>query len=114
MRISDWSSDVCSSDLDLPLIEDEMRKIVAEKMPIERSVKSRDEAVAFFKGIGERYKAEIIASIPASEDLSLYSQGEFTDLCRGPHGPRPHKPRAFKTGREWWREKVGQYVVITG
>src|SRR3546814_16331870 len=89
MRISDWSSDVCSSDLDLPLIEDEMRKIVAEKMPIERSVKSRDEAVAFSKGIGERYKAEIIESIPASEDLSLYSQGERSEERR--------------VGKEWVR-----------
>jgi len=91
---------------DLPLIEDEMHKIVAEKTPIQRSVKSRDEAVAFFKGIGEHYKAEIIASIPASEELSLYSQGEFTDLCRGPHVPNTDKLRAFKLMKvagAYWR-----------
>ncbi|PKM06126.1 MAG: threonine--tRNA ligase [Gammaproteobacteria bacterium HGW-Gammaproteobacteria-4] len=91
---------------DLPLIEDEMRKIVAEKAPIARSVKSRDEAVAFFKGIGEHYKAEIIESIPASEDLSLYTQGEFTDLCRGPHVPSTDKLRAFKLMKvagAYWR-----------
>ncbi|PKM14813.1 MAG: threonine--tRNA ligase [Gammaproteobacteria bacterium HGW-Gammaproteobacteria-2] len=91
---------------DLPLIEDEMRKIVAEKVPVERSVKSRDDAVAFFKGIGEHYKAEIIASIPASEDLSLYTQGEFTDLCRGPHVPSTDKLRAFKLMKvagAYWR-----------
>ncbi len=91
---------------DLPLIEDEMRKIVAEKMPVERSVKSRDDAVAFFEGIGEHYKAEIIASIPASEDLSLYTQGEFTDLCRGPHVPSTDKLRAFKLMKvagAYWR-----------
>src|SRR3546814_15655095 len=64
-------------------IEAEMHKLVAEQLPVTRSVKSRDEAVAFFRGLGENYKAEIIEGIPASEDLSLYSQGEFTDLCRG-------------------------------
>ena len=81
---------------DLPKIEAEMHKIVAEQLPVTRSVKSRDEAVAFFRGIGENYKAEIISSIPASEDLSLYSQGEFTDLCRGPHVPNTGKLRSFK------------------
>jgi threonyl-tRNA synthetase len=72
---------------DLAKIEEEMQKIVKEAHPVSRSVKSRDEAVAFFKGMGEHYKAEIIESIPSDEDLSLYSQGEFTDLCRGPHVP---------------------------
>src|SRR6185437_15973016 len=76
---------------DLPKIEAEMHKIVAEQLPVTRSVKSRDEAVAFFRGLGESYKAEIIEGIPASEDLSLYSQGEFTDLCRGPHVPNTGK-----------------------
>ncbi|HJW46916.1 MAG TPA: TGS domain-containing protein, partial [Lysobacter sp.] len=72
---------------DLPAIEAEMQKIVKESLPVSRSVKSRDDAVAFFRGMGEEYKAEIIESIPANEELSLYSQGEFTDLCRGPHVP---------------------------
>ena len=91
---------------DLPAIEAEMLKIVKEAHPVSRSVKSRDEAVAFFRGIGEVYKAEIIESIPASEDLSLYSQGEFTDLCRGPHVPGTDKLRAFKLMKvagAYWR-----------
>ena len=69
-------------------------------------MKSRDDAVAFFKGMGEHYKAEIIESIPADEDLSLYSQGEFTDLCRGPHVPSTDKLRAFKLMKvagAYWR-----------
>ncbi|HEX4853010.1 threonine--tRNA ligase [Arenimonas sp.] len=91
---------------DLPAIEAEMQKIVKEALPVTRSVKSRDEAVAFFKGLGEHYKAEIIESIPATEDLSLYSQGEFTDLCRGPHVPGTDKLRAFKLMKvagAYWR-----------
>ena len=91
---------------DLPAIEAEMQKIVKEALPVSRSVKSRDEAVAFFKGMGEAYKAEIIESIPASEDLSLYSQGEFTDLCRGPHVPATDKLRSFKLMKvagAYWR-----------
>ena len=91
---------------DLPAIEAEMQKIVKEAHPVSRSVKSRDDAVAFFRGIGEAYKAEIIESIPASEDLSLYSQGEFTDLCRGPHVPGTDKLRAFKLMKvagAYWR-----------
>jgi len=91
---------------DLPKIEAEMQKIVAEKLPLSRSLKSRDEAVAYFQGLGEHFKAEIIASIPAEEDLSLYSQGEFTDLCRGPHVPSTDKLRAFKLMKvagAYWR-----------
>ncbi|WP_449429029.1 threonine--tRNA ligase [Rhodanobacter umsongensis] len=91
---------------DLPKIEAEMEKIVAEQLPVTRSVKSRDEAVAFFRGMGENYKAEIIEGIPANEDLSLYSQGEFTDLCRGPHVPNTGKLRAFKLMKvagAYWR-----------
>ncbi|HEY8585469.1 MAG TPA: threonine--tRNA ligase [Rhodanobacter sp.] len=91
---------------DLPKIEAEMLKIVAEKLPVTRSVKSRDEAVAFFRGLGEHYKAEIIEGIPASEDLSLYSQGEFTDLCRGPHVPNTGKLHSFKLMKvagAYWR-----------
>ncbi|MFH2078159.1 MAG: threonine--tRNA ligase [Pseudomonadota bacterium] len=91
---------------DLPAIEAEMLKIVKEALPVTRSVKTRDEAVAFFKGLGEHYKAEIIESIPANEDLSLYSQGEFTDLCRGPHVPGTDKLRSFKLMKvagAYWR-----------
>ena len=91
---------------DLGKIEAEMEKIVKEALPVSRSVKSRDEAVAFFRGLGEDYKAEIIESIPANEELSLYSQGEFTDLCRGPHVPNTGKLRAFKLMKvagAYWR-----------
>lgn len=91
---------------DLPAIEAEMQKIVKEALPVSRSVKSRDDAVGFFRGLGENYKAEIIESIPAAEDLSLYSQGEFTDLCRGPHVPSTDKLRAFKLMKvagAYWR-----------
>jgi threonyl-tRNA synthetase len=91
---------------DLPKIEAEMHKLVAEQLPVTRSVKSRDEAVAFFRGLGENYKAEIIEGIPANEDLSLYSQGEFTDLCRGPHVPNTGKLHSFKLMKvagAYWR-----------
>jgi threonyl-tRNA synthetase len=91
---------------DLPKIEAEMQKIVAEKLAVSRTVKSRDEAITFFRGLGEHYKAEIIQSIPVNEDLSLYSQGEFTDLCRGPHVPGTDKLRAFKLMKvagAYWR-----------
>jgi threonyl-tRNA synthetase len=91
---------------DLPKIEAEMHKIVAEQLPVTRSVKSRDAAVAFFRGLGEHYKAEIIGGIPAGEDLSLYTQGEFTDLCRGPHVPNTGKLRPFKLMKvagAYWR-----------
>jgi threonyl-tRNA synthetase len=91
---------------DLVKIEAEMEKIVKEGLPVTRSVKSRDEAVAFFRGMGEAYKAEIIESIPSNEELSLYTQGEFTDLCRGPHVPNTGKLRAFKLMKvagAYWR-----------
>ncbi len=91
---------------DLPAIEAEMHKIVKEALPLNRSVKSRDDAIAFFKGIGEDYKAEIIESIPADQTLSLYTQGEFTDLCRGPHVPGTDRLRSFKLMKvagAYWR-----------
>ncbi len=91
---------------DLPLIEAEMQKIVSEKLPLSRSVRSRDDAVAHFRGIGELFKAEIIESIPADQELSLYTQGEFTDLCRGPHVPSTDRLRAFKLMKvagAYWR-----------
>jgi threonyl-tRNA synthetase len=91
---------------DLVAIEAEMEKIVKEQVPVTRSVKSRDEAVAFFRGLGEEYKAEIIEGIPANEELSLYTQGEFTDLCRGPHVSNTGKLRAFKLMKvagAYWR-----------
>ena len=91
---------------DLPKIEEEMQKIVKESLPVVRSVKSRDDATKFFRDMGEEYKAQIIESIPANEELSLYSQGDFTDLCRGPHVPGTEKLRAFKLMKvagAYWR-----------
>ncbi|KGM57612.1 threonyl-tRNA synthetase [Lysobacter arseniciresistens ZS79] len=91
---------------DLPAIEAEMQKIVKEAQPVSRSVKSRDDATKFFRDMGEEYKAQIIESIPANEELSLYSQGEFTDLCRGPHVPGTDKLRSFKLMKvagAYWR-----------
>ena len=91
---------------DLPAIEAEMHRIAKESLPLSRSVKSRDDAVKFFRGIGEDYKAEIIESIPSNEELSLYSQGEFTDLCRGPHVPDTGRLKSFKlmkTAGAYWR-----------
>ncbi|MDP3335124.1 MAG: threonine--tRNA ligase, partial [Methylococcaceae bacterium] len=91
---------------DLEAIEARMQKLVAEDNLVTRSVLSRDEAVKFFKNLGETYKAEIIESIPANEDLSLYTQGEFIDLCRGPHVPSTGKLKAFKLMKiagAYWR-----------
>ncbi len=91
---------------DLEAIEQRMKEIVKRDLPVERSVMPRDEAVAFFRGLGEDYKAEIIESIPQGEALSLYKQGEFIDLCRGPHVPSTGKLGAFKLTKvagAYWR-----------
>ena len=91
---------------DLEKIEAKMQQLVSENIPVLRSVLSRDEAVNFFKNQGEKYKAEIIESIPADQDLSLYQQGNFTDLCRGPHVPSTGKLGAFKLMKiagAYWR-----------
>ncbi|MGO3562000.1 threonine--tRNA ligase [Pseudomonas helleri] len=81
---------------DLHLIEERMRELVADDFPVIRRELSRDRAVEFFMGIGETYKAELIAAIPADEVLSLYRQDNFEDLCRGPHVPSTGKLEAFK------------------
>ena len=91
---------------DLEKIEKEMAKIVAEDIAVERSVMERDEAVEFFREQGEEYKAKIIEDIPADETLSLYRQGDFIDLCRGPHVPSTGKLGAFKLTKlagAYWR-----------
>lgn len=75
----DFAREQAFTPEDLQAIEDEMHKIAAEALPVSRAVMARDDAVKYFRGKGEHYKAEIIAGIPAGEDLSLYSQGEFTD-----------------------------------
>ncbi|MDP2693956.1 MAG: threonine--tRNA ligase [Gallionella sp.] len=91
---------------DLAAIEKRMGEIAKLDLPVARRVLPRDEAVAYFKHIGENYKAEIIESIPADQDVSLYSEGEFTDLCRGPHVPSTGKLKAFKLMKlagAYWR-----------
>ena len=91
---------------DIKKIEKEMQRLVASNLEITRSVVSRDQAVKFFRDLGEDYKAEIIESIPSNEDLSLYTQGDFTDLCRGPHVPSTSKLKAFKLMKiagAYWR-----------
>ena len=91
---------------DLAAIEKRMGEIAKLDLPVARRVLPRDEAVAYFKHIGEHYKAEIIESIPADQDVSLYSEGEFTDLCRGPHVPSTGKLKAFKLMKlagAYWR-----------
>ncbi|WP_142811347.1 threonine--tRNA ligase [Tepidiphilus olei] len=91
---------------DLQRIEARMRELAAQAIPVVREEWSRDEAIEFFKSLGEHYKAEIIASIPAGETISLYRQGDFIDLCRGPHVPSTDKLRAFKLTKvagAYWR-----------
>jgi threonyl-tRNA synthetase len=91
---------------DLIAIEEKMQQLASADQAITRSVLSRDAAVNFFKNQGEAYKAEIIESIPADQQLSLYEQGGFTDLCRGPHVPSTGKLNAFKLMKiagAYWR-----------
>jgi threonyl-tRNA synthetase len=91
---------------DLAAIEKRMGELSRKDIPVTRKVMARDDAVAYFKGIGEHYKAEIIASIPADQDVSLYTEGDFTDLCRGPHVPSTGKLKVFKLMKlagAYWR-----------
>jgi threonyl-tRNA synthetase len=91
---------------DLAAIEKRMAEIAARDLPVHRRVMPRDEAVAHFKKIGEHYKAEIIGAIPAGESISLYGQGDWEDLCRGPHVPSTGKLKAFKLMKvagAYWR-----------
>ncbi|MFZ4702998.1 MAG: threonine--tRNA ligase [Candidatus Methylumidiphilus sp.] len=91
---------------DLQTIEKKMEELAAQNLEVKRSELPRDEAIRFFRGLGEDYKAEIIESIPQGDTLSLYTQGEFTDLCRGPHVPDTGKLKAFKLMKiagSYWR-----------
>ena len=91
---------------DLEAIEKKMAELAKKDEKVERKVLPRDEAVSYFKGLGEHYKAEIIESIPADQDVSLYSEGAFTDLCRGPHVPSTGKLKHFKLMKvagAYWR-----------
>jgi threonyl-tRNA synthetase len=91
---------------DLAAIEARMGELARKDEPVTRRVLPRDEAVAYFKGLGEHYKAEIIGSIPSNEDVSLYREGAFEDLCRGPHVPSTGKLKHFKLMKvagAYWR-----------
>jgi threonyl-tRNA synthetase len=91
---------------DLTVIEKKMEELAKKDFPVSRKVISRNEAIEYFKSIGELYKAEIIASIPENETLTLYQQGDFIDLCRGPHVPSTGKLKAFKLTKlagAYWR-----------
>jgi len=94
------------TEADLDKIEQKMAELAKQDFTVKRSVMSRDEAVEFFRNMGEAYKAEIIESIPKDEVLSLYQQGDFIDLCRGPHVPSTGKLKAFKLMKvagAYWR-----------
>ena len=91
---------------DLAAIEKKMAELAKQDIPVLREVWERDKAVEFFKSIGESYKAEIIASIPAADSITLYREGEFVDLCRGPHVPSTGKLKVFKLMKvagAYWR-----------
>jgi threonyl-tRNA synthetase len=91
---------------DLITIEKKMAELAKKDEPVTRKILPRDEAVAYFKSINEHYKAEIIESIPADQDVSLYTEGAFTDLCRGPHVPSTGKLKVFKLMKlagAYWR-----------
>src|SRR5438034_7046213 len=91
---------------DVAAIEKKMAELAKADEPVVRNLMARDDAVRYFESIGEHYKAEIIASIPAGEQISLYSEGKFTDLCRGPHVPSTGKLKVFKLTKlagAYWR-----------
>ncbi|GIX33997.1 MAG: threonine--tRNA ligase [Lysobacterales bacterium] len=102
----DFAREEAFTPEDLEKIEAEMRRIAAEALVVERTEMPREEAIAFFRRMGEEYKAQIIESIPPEETISLYRQGEFVDLCRGPHVPDTGKLRHFKLMKvagAYWR-----------
>ncbi len=91
---------------DLVAIEAKMTELAKQDLPVERTTMVREDAIEFFSNMGEAYKAEIIQSIPAGEEISLYRQGEFIDLCRGPHVPSTGKLKSFKLMKlagAYWR-----------
>lgn len=102
----DFGTDRPFSDEDLRRIEEKMAEIVKRDLPVRREVLSRDEAIATFEKLGEKYKVEIIKGIPGDEPLSVYRQGEWFDLCRGPHVPSTGRLGAFKltsVAGAYWR-----------
>jgi threonyl-tRNA synthetase len=102
----DFSFERAFTPQDLEAIEQRMQELAQRDETVAREVWQRDEAVAFFRSIGEQYKAEIIASIPGNEPISLYREGEFVDLCRGPHVPSTGRLKVFKLTKlagAYWR-----------
>ncbi|MBT6411952.1 MAG: threonine--tRNA ligase [Betaproteobacteria bacterium] len=102
----DFSFERAFTPEDLLAIEKKMKQLAKKDMKIERSVRERDDASNYFLSLGETYKSEIIRDLPESEELSLYSQGDFTDLCRGPHVPSTGKLKTFKllkVAGAYWR-----------
>lgn len=102
----DFDVDGTFSSEDLAAIEKRMAEIIKQDLPVTREIMTRDAAVALFKEMGENYKVQIIKDIPADQELSFYRQGDFIDLCRGPHVPSTGKIKAFKLMRvsgAYWR-----------
>src|SRR5258708_16090290 len=103
----------CTHD-DLGAIETRMAELARKDLAVTREVWPRDKAVQYFKSIGERYKAEIVASIPPNEEVSLYREGDFIDLCRGPHVPSTGKLKVFKltkvAGAYWRRDSKNEML----
>lgn len=102
----DFSFERAFTPEDLVAIEKKMAQLVEKNQPVERVEMSREAALEYFESIGEKYKVEVISSIPAGEIISLYRQGEFIDLCRGPHVPSTGKIKAFKLMKlagAYWR-----------
>lgn len=102
----DFAYEHSFSPEDLAKIQARMEELANQNIPVQRSVMSRDEAVQYFSDLGEKYKVRVIEAIPSNEPLSLYQQGDFTDLCRGPHVPNTGKLKAFKLMKvagAYWR-----------
>jgi threonyl-tRNA synthetase len=102
----DFARDERFGPEDLKAIEKKMKELAGKNFPVTRTVMPRDEAIRFFRNMGEEYKAEIISEIPQGEEISLYQQGDFIDLCRGPHVPSTGKLKAFKLMKlagAYWR-----------
>ncbi|HUL11459.1 MAG TPA: threonine--tRNA ligase [Methylococcaceae bacterium] len=99
---------------DLQAIEKKMEELAGQELEVSRNVLPRDQAIQFFRGLGEEYKAKIIEDIPEDQEVSLYSQGDFTDLCRGPHVPDTGKLKAFKLMKiagAYWRGDSGNEML---
>ena len=102
------------NEQDLVKIEKKMNDIVKQNLPIQRLEMKREDAIDLFKSMGEYYKAEIIESIPTNEVLSLYKQGDFIELCRGPHVPSTSKLKVFKLMKlagAYWRGDSTQEII---